>query len=97
MLKGLSEAFGVSGHEDAVRKLILNAIKDRVDEYNVDALGNLIALKRGTGPSQHKVMVAAHMDEVGLMILHIEKEGSLRFHPVGGIDPRVLLAKKDRR
>jgi len=94
LLKGLSEAFGVSGHEDAVRKLILDAIKDRVDEYNVDALGNLIALKRGTGPSQHKVMVAAHMDEVGLMILHIEKEGSLRFHPVGGIDPRVLLAKK---
>jgi putative aminopeptidase FrvX len=94
LLRQLSEAFGVSGHEDAVRQLILDAIKDQVDEYHIDTLGNLIALKKGSGGSQRKVMVAAHMDEVGLMILHIEKEGSLRFHPVGGIDPRVLLAKR---
>jgi putative aminopeptidase FrvX len=103
LLKELSEAFGVSGHEDAVRQLILDAIKDLVDEYRVDALGNLIASKKGRGRARrktsnqrgrHRVMVAAHMDEVGLMIMHVEKEGSLRFRPVGGIDPRVLLAKK---
>ncbi len=94
LLKELSEAFGVSGHEDDVRQRILEAIKDLIDEHRVDALGNLIALKRGTGQAQRKVMVAAHMDEVGLMIVHVEKEGSLRFRPVGGIDPRVLLAKK---
>lgn len=94
MLKELSEAFGVSGHEDAVRQLILDTIKDLVDEYRVDALGNLIASKKGRGRARRKVMVAAHMDEVGLMIMHVEKEGSLRFRPVGGIDPRVLLAKK---
>ena len=93
-LKELSEAFGVSGCEDEVRELIIGAIKDHVDEYNVDALGNFIALKRGTGESNLRVMLAAHMDEVGLMITHIEKDGSLRFRPVGGLDDRILLAKK---
>lgn len=94
LLKELCEAFGVSGNENAVRQLILNTIRDRVDEHRVDALGNLIALKKGAGNSGRKVMIAAHMDEVGLMIMHIEKEGSLRFHPIGGIDDRVLLTKK---
>ena len=94
LLKELSEAFGVSGHEGAVRQLILDAIKDLVDEHHVDALGNLIALKKGSSKTHRKVMVAAHMDEVGLMIMYIEKEGSLRFRPVGGIDDRVLLSKK---
>jgi len=102
LLKELSEARGVSGDEKAVRQIILDAIKDTVDEHRVDALGNLIALKRGkalskakgSGKSRRKVMVAAHMDEIGLMIVQIEKEGSLRFRPVGGIDSRVLLAKK---
>ena len=102
VLKELSEAFGVSGCEDEVRGLIIEAIKDHVDEYRVDSMGNLIALKRGTGKSKVqsskskislKVMVAAHMDEVGLMITHIEKDGSLRFRPVGGIDDRILLSK----
>ncbi len=94
LLKELSDAFGVSGHEDAVRQLILDTIEDWVDEHHVDALGNLIAFKKGTGDVRRKVMIAAHMDEVGLMIMHVEKEGSLRFRPVGGIDHRVLLAKK---
>ncbi len=97
LLKELSEAFGVSGHEGAVRQLILDEIKDLVDEHHVDALGNLIALKRGSLKARRKVskvMLAAHMDEVGLMIMHIEKQGSLRFRPVGGIDARVLLATK---
>jgi len=103
LLKELSEAFGVSGDEGGVRELILKAIEDLVDEYHIDALGNLIALKRGDGKAhrkvsdssvRRKVMVAAHMDEVGLMIMHVEEKGSLRFRPVGGIDPRVLLAKK---
>jgi len=94
LLRELSDTLGVSGHEGAVRQVLLDAIKKHVDEHRVDALGNLIALKRGVGQERRKVMVAAHMDEVGLMVVHIEKEGSLRFQPVGGIDPRVLLAKK---
>jgi len=94
ILKQLSEAFGVSGCEDEVREIIIEAIQGHVDEYRVDSMGNLIALKRGTGESELKVMVAAHMDEVGLMITHIEKEdGTIRFRPVGGIDDRILLSK----
>lgn len=94
VLKELSEAFGVSGCEDEVRGIIIEAIEDHVDEYHVDSMGNLIALKRGTGESKLKVMVAAHTDEVGLMITHIDEEtGALRFRPVGGIDDRILLSK----
>jgi putative aminopeptidase FrvX len=94
ILKELSEAFGVSGCEDEVRRLIIEAIKHDVDEVRVDSIGNLIALKRGTGESELKVMIAAHMDEIGLMITHIEEEtGAIRFRPVGGIDDRILLSK----
>jgi putative aminopeptidase FrvX len=94
IFKELSEAFGVSGCEDEVRGIIIEAIKEHVDEVRVDSMGNLIALKRGTGESKLKVMVAAHMDEVGLMITHIDEEtGALRFRPVGGIDDRILLSK----
>ncbi len=94
LLKELSEARGVSGNENDVRQIILDAVKDTVDEHRVDALGNLIVLKKGTARKRRKVMIAAHMDEIGLMIVLIEREGSLRFRPVGGIDDRVLLAKK---
>jgi endoglucanase len=93
LLKELSEALGVCGHEDAVRDLIREEIDGLVDECRIDALGNLIGLKKGSAPSPRKVMVSAHMDEIGLMILHIESDGTLRFRPVGGIDARVLLAK----
>ncbi len=94
LLQELSEAFGVSGCEDEVRQIIIEAIKDHVDEVRVDSIGNLIALKRGPGEAGLKVMVAAHMDEVGLMITHIDAEtGAIRFQPVGGIDDRILLSK----
>ena len=93
ILKELSEAFGVSGHEEAVRQIIFDAVRDDVDEYEVDSIGNLITLKRGTGESSLKVMVAAHTDEIGLMVTHIEDNGRLRFAKVGGIDDRILLAK----
>lgn len=94
LLKNLSEAFGVSGCEDEVREVIIEAIQGHVDEVRADSMGNLIALKRGMGESELKVMVAAHMDEVGLMITHIDEEtGAIRFRPVGGIDDRILLSK----
>lgn len=94
LLRELSQARGVSGQEAPIRTVIVDAIKDHVHEYRIDALGNLIALKRGTGTARRKVMVAAHMDEIGLMIVHIEREGWLRFRPVGGIDERVLPSKR---
>ena len=101
LLERLSNAFGPSGCEQEVRGLILEAIADDIDEHRVDALGNLITLRRartGSASGPHRrIMVAAHMDEVGLMITHIEthieREGWLRFVPVGGVDARVLPAK----
>lgn len=98
ILKELSEAFGPSGHESAVHELILEAIQGHVDSYQVDALGNLIALKTSCQPvaSGHqplKVMVSAHMDEVGVMVTHADKDGLLHFDVVGGLGARVLLAQ----
>ncbi len=92
LLKRLTEACGGPGQEGEVRDLIRSEVSDIVDEIKTDALGNLITLKKGAnlGP---KVMLAAHMDEVALMIVSIEKNGLLKFRSVGGIDPRVLVAK----
>jgi putative aminopeptidase FrvX len=94
-LEKLSNARGVSGNEAEVREILIDAIKGHVDEYRVDTMGNLIALKKAksTRSGSLKVMVAAHMDEVGLMIVHHESNGLLRFRKVGGIDDRVLLSK----
>jgi endoglucanase len=96
LLQRLSDAGGVSGNEDAVRTILIEAIEAHVDAYSVDSIGNLIATVRAredvTNP--HRVMVSAHMDEVGLMIVHVEKNGVLRFRTVGGIDPRVLAGKR---
>ncbi len=95
LLEKLSNARGVSGNEAEVREILIDAIKDRVTSYRVDTMGNLIALKKAKGAraSKPKVMVAAHMDEVGLMIVYHESSGLLRFRKVGGIDDRVLLSK----
>jgi putative aminopeptidase FrvX len=93
ILKQLSEAVGVSGDEDAVRTIIKEAIVDHVDEMWVDNLGNLLAVKRGTGEVQLRVLLDAHMDEIGMMITGLESNGTLRFQPVGGIDDRVVLGK----
>lgn len=99
LLKDLSEARGVSGDEGAVREVLVEAVKGLVDEHRVDALGNLISLRRARRPVKEgrwprTVMVAAHMDEVGLMVTDINSDGTLRFKKVGGIDDRVLLSKQ---
>ena len=94
LLEKLSNAFGPSGCEDEVRRLLARALHDKVDELQIDALGNLIAFKKGSGSEPRlKVMVDAHTDEVGLMITRIEKNGLLGFRPVGGVDARLLMAK----
>jgi endoglucanase len=94
LLETLSNAFGPSGCEDEVRRLLARALRDKVDDLQTDALGNLIAFKQGTGPEPRlKVMVDAHTDEVGLMITRIDKNGMLGFRAVGGIDARLLMAK----
>ncbi len=90
ILQTLSDAVGVSGKEDAVRKVVLDAIKDHVTDIRIDPLGSVTALKRGTGAGALRVMVAAHMDEVGFMVLGIDGDGLVRFTSVGGIDDRIL-------
>lgn len=91
ILKELSEAIGVSGKEDAVRKIILEAIDGHAEQIRVDAMGSVTAVKPGTdGANRPKVMIDAHMDEIGFMVTGFENGGLIRFTNVGGIDPRIL-------
>ena len=91
MLQELSECIGVSGSESKVRSLVQRIIEPDVDDIVEDAYGNLIAL-RGKR-SAARILLAAHMDEVGFMITGITKEGFLKFRTIG-IVPHVLLAKR---
>ena len=93
LLKNLTEAVGVSGEEKEIRLLIRDLIAEHVDEWHVDAMGNLIALKKGTGAVDLRVMVDAHMDEVGLIITDHDSNGTLKFSGVGAFDARALLGK----
>ncbi len=91
LLKQLSEAEGIAGFEGPVRELVRETWEPLVDEMREGKLGSLIALKRGSGPEPRpRLMFAAHMDEVGLMVTDVE-EGFLRVARVGGTDRRVLL------
>ncbi len=92
ILKELSEAVGVSGKEEAVRKVILSAIKDHTQDIRIDPMGSVTALKRGTSSQPLRVMIAAHMDEVGFIVRGIDGDGLIRFSAVGGVDDRILPA-----
>lgn len=92
-LRRLSEASGVSGDEGAVRQIVLEAIDGHADEVRVDALGNVLARARTGSRRGVRVMLAAHMDEVGLMVIGVTTEGMLKFDRVGGVDERTLVAK----
>jgi endoglucanase len=92
LLARLSEAAGISGQEAEVRALIRSEITHYVDEIRVDPIGNLIAVKRGR-KGDNRVMLAAHMDEVGLMVVGIDSDGLLHVEAAGGVDPRVLVSK----
>ncbi|MGC9772062.1 M42 family metallopeptidase [Fervidobacterium islandicum] len=92
-LKDLTELAGPSGNEDNVREYIKEKISSKVDEVITDRMGNLIALKKGKG-SGKKILLDAHMDEVGFLITNINEDGTLSFAPVGGVDTRVVIGKK---
>ena len=95
LLMALSEAKGVSGYESDLVPSLQKAFEPLIDEARVDKLGNLIMLRKGSGQAPRpKVMLAAHMDEIGLMITGYEAGGFLRFSNIGGIDQRVLLAQQ---
>lgn len=95
LIKRLTEAFGPSGREEQIRELIRSEVATLADEVTVDAIGNLIARKMGAGNGK-KVMVAAHMDEIGLIVSYVDKDGFLRCQPIGGVNVMTLLSSRVR-
>lgn len=96
LLEKLCNAIAVSGDEGEVRRIVLEEIEDYADDVRVDALGNVLASRLGRGKKRTRVMLDAHMDEVGFMIVADDGEGIYRFETVGGIDPRHLIGKQVR-
>jgi tetrahedral aminopeptidase len=93
LLERLCNAVAVSGDEGEVRQLVLEAIKGHADTIQVDALGNVLAVRQGTGRKRLRVMVSAHMDEVGFMLVAEDGDGLYRFEMVGSLDVRQLVGK----
>lgn len=91
-LKRVCEAPGAPGFEQRIRELVIAEATPLVDELYVDNMGNVVAVKRGAVPK--RVMVAAHMDEIGFMVTHIDDDGFVRFHTLGGFDPKTLTSQR---
>jgi endoglucanase len=96
LLQTLTETFSPSGYENAIRDVIRAEIAALADELRVDALGNLIAKKGKLGKNGKKVMLAAHMDEIGLIATHIDENGFIRFSTIGGVRPHTLMGGRVR-
>lgn len=98
LLKRLSEASGVPGNEGQLREIVRSELRTVADEITTDVMGNVICLKSGVSKTapRRKVMLAAHMDEIGFLVRHIDARGFLRLQPVGGFDPRQLFAQRVR-
>ncbi len=92
LLRRLCQAPGIAAREDAVARVVVEELGPLVDEIRSDALGNVIATKRGQGGP--RVMLAAHMDEIGFIARYVDDKGFLRLHPVGGFDGRALFAQR---
>lgn len=91
VINKLAGAYGPSGNEKQVSALIRSILKDKVDEIREDALGNLICVKKGSGK---KFMLAAHMDQIGVIVTFIDDKGFLRFGNIGGLRPQVILGQR---
>ena len=92
LLKRISETPGAPGFETLIRNLVKKEITGLVDDMQIDSMGSLIGFRKGR--ESKKVMVAAHMDEISFMVTHIDDEGFIRFHPLGGFDPKTLTAQR---
>ncbi|MFM9055175.1 MAG: M42 family metallopeptidase [Bacteroidota bacterium] len=92
LLKSICETPGAPGYEDRIRELVLSEIRGLCDEVHIDKMGNVTAIRRGK--ERKKVMSAAHMDEIGFIVTHIDDKGFLRFHTLGGFDPKTLTAQR---
>jgi endoglucanase len=93
LLKRLCETPGISSREDLLRQIVVEELKPLTDTIEADVMGNVIGFKKGAsnGP---RVMIAAHIDEIGFMVKHIDDRGFLRLQPIGGWDPRVMVAQR---
>ncbi len=96
LLQKLTETFSPSGYEDAIRAVIRAEVEPLADEIRVDALGNLIVRKGTLGPGGKRILIAAHMDEIGLIVSHVDERGFVRFAPIGGVFGRYLLSGRVR-
>jgi tetrahedral aminopeptidase len=98
LLRQLTETFGPSGHEGNVRQVVRKEVESLADEIRIDALGNLIVRRRPSRSSENtkKIMVAAHMDEIGLIVSHVDKNGFVRFSSIGGVFRRYVLGGRVR-
>lgn len=96
LLKEICTVPGAPGFEKKIRDLVLTELKGLVDEVSLDNMGNVYAIRRGTKPEDErkKVMVGAHMDEIGFIVTHIDDKGFIRFHTLGGFDPKTLTAQR---
>ncbi len=92
LLKTLCETPGVPGLEEPIRKVVINELKGLVDDLKVDVMGSVIGTKRGSGGP--RVMLAAHIDEIGFVVKHIDDKGFVRLQPMGGWDPRNMVAQR---
>ena len=92
LLKRLCETPGISSREELMRKLVAEEMRPLVDELSIDVMGNLIGKKRGSGGPT--VMIAAHLDEIGFLVKHIDDRGFVRLQPIGGWDSRVMVAQR---
>lgn len=95
LIRELTEAYGPSGYETEVTDLIKTMIAEYVDEVEIDVLGNLIAIKKGSTDGA-KIMFAAHTDEIGIIVTHIDKAGFLRFSNIGGVGVATLVGNRVR-
>lgn len=92
LLKKICEIAGAPGYEQRIREFVIDEITPLVDEVKVNNMGNVYAIKKGK--SGKRVMVGAHMDEIGFMVTHIDDQGFVRFHTLGGFDPKTLTAQR---
>lgn len=95
VIKQLVELYGPAGREEQVAQYITEVMKPIVDQIDTDAMGNLIAIKRGPADAK-KIMLAAHMDEIGVIITDIDDNGFLRFSNIGGVSPFTLIGQRVR-
>jgi endoglucanase len=96
LLKEICTVPGAPGFEKHIRELVIKELKGLTDELELDNMGNVYAIKRGSMPiaERKKVMIGAHMDEIGFIVTHIDDKGFIRFHTLGGFDPKTLTAQR---